>query len=72
MRMGHVGLGLESKWDRFNGGSDWFPDDFQLDLMYGYAPPKTKPFMKAVYAALSAAQARLAEKRHRPEPGRRA
>jgi len=52
-------------WDYYNGGSDCFPDDFQLDLMYGYAPPRTKPFMKAVYTALSATQARLAGKKAR-------
>ncbi|HBA59609.1 MAG TPA: hypothetical protein DCZ92_02055 [Elusimicrobia bacterium] len=57
-------------WDRFNGGSDWFPDDFQLDLMYGYAPPKTKPFIKAAYAALSAAHARLSGVRGEAKPGR--
>ena len=45
-------------WERFNGGSDWFPDDFQLDLSHGYAPPGTRPFLKAANGALLAAYGR--------------
>jgi len=56
-----AGMGAASRrvslqaWKRFNGGSDWFPDDFQLDLSHGYEPPGTRPFIRAAQGALLAA-----------------
>lgn len=40
---------------RFTGGSDWFLDDFELDMMRCYITPGAGPFIKAAHAALLAA-----------------
>ncbi|HBA59603.1 MAG TPA: hypothetical protein DCZ92_02025 [Elusimicrobia bacterium] len=40
---------------RFTGGSDWFLDDFELDMMRSYVTPGAGPFIRAAHAALLAA-----------------
>jgi len=39
-------------WKRFNGGSDWFPDDFQLDISHGHQPPGSSEFINTARKAL--------------------